>query len=56
MLKWFQMARIIFTGTDSLYYLIEAPDVEAKLFEHRDLLDYSDYPIGHKYHDSTYRL
>ena len=56
MLKWFPMARLIFTDTDSLYYSIEAPDVEAKLFEHRDLLDYSDYPVGHKYHDPTNRL
>ena len=56
MLKWFPMARLIFTDTDSLYYVIEAPDVEAKLFEHRDLLDYSDYPVGHKYHDPTNRL
>ena len=56
MLKWFPMARLIFTDTDSLYYLIEAPDVEAKLFEHRDLLDYSDYPVGHKFHDPTNRL
>ena len=42
MLKWFPMARLIFTDTDSLYYSIEAPDVEANLFEHRDLLDFSD--------------
>ena len=56
MLKWFPMARLIFTDTDSLSYYIEAPDVEAKLFEHRDLLDYSDYPIGHKYYDPTNRL
>ena len=56
MLKWFPMARLIFTDTDSLYYLIEAADVEAKLFEQRDLLDYSDYPIGHKYYDQTNRL
>ena len=56
MLNWFPMARLIFTETDSLYYSIEAPDVEAKLFEHRDLLDYSDYPVGHKYHDRTNRL
>ena len=56
MFKWFPMAALIFTDTDSLYYSIEAPDVEPKLFEHRDLLDYSDYPIGHKYHDPTNRL
>ena len=54
--KGFPMARLSFTDTDSLYYLIEAPDVEAKLFEHRNLLDYSDYPAGHKYHDPTNRL
>ncbi len=48
MLKWFPMASLIFTDTDSLYYLIEGPDVEAKLFEHRDLLDFSEYPVGHK--------
>ena len=56
MLKWFPMARLIFTDTDSLYYLIEAADVEAKLFEHRDLQDYSDYPLGHTYYDPTNRL
>ena len=48
--------RLIFTDRDSLYYLIEALDVEAKLFEHRDLLDYSDYPVGHKFHDPKNRL
>ncbi len=53
MLKWFPMAELILTDTDSLYYLIEAPDVEEKLFEHREFLDYSDYPADHKFHDTT---
>ena len=56
MLKWFPMARLIFTDTDSLYYSIEALDVEAKLYQHKEFLDYSDYPTGHKYHDPTNRL
>ena len=42
MLKWFPMAELI------LYYSIEAPDVEEKLYEHREFLDYSEYPIEHK--------
>ena len=56
MLKWFPMAELIFTDTDSLYYLIEAPDVEKKLYEHSEYLDYSDYPADHKYHDPTNKL
>ena len=56
MLNGFPMAERIFTDTDSLYYLIVAPDVEEKLYEHREYLDYSEYPIEHKYHDTTNKL
>ncbi len=56
MLQWFPMASLIFTDTDSLYYSIEAPDVEEKLFQHREHLDYSDYPSDNKYYDPTNKL
>jgi len=56
MLKWFPMAELILTDTDSLYYSIEAPDVEEKLYQHREFLDYSDYPADHKYYDPTNKL
>jgi hypothetical protein len=56
MLRWFPMAELIFTDTDSLYYWIKAHDVEEKLYQHREYLDYSDYPADHKYHDPTNKL
>ncbi len=46
----------MFTDTDSLYYYIKTAEVEKKLFEHRELLDYSDYPAAHKYHDDSNKL
>ena len=56
MLKWFPMAELIFTDTDSLYYSIKAPDVEEKLYQHREFLDYSDYPADQTYNDSTNKV
>ena len=56
MLKWFPMAELIFTDPDSLYYSIEAPDDEEKLYQHREFLDYSDYPPHHKYYDPTNKV
>ena len=55
-LPWFPRARLIFTDTDSLYYSIEAPDVEEKLAQHKEHLDYSDYLSDHKYYDPTNKL
>ena len=55
-MQWFPMARLMFTDTDSLYYYIETPQVEEKLYERRALFDYSDYPSGHTYHDDTKKL
>ncbi len=42
-------ARLIFTDSDSWYYHVEIDDLEKLLFEHRDILDYSDYPAGHPF-------
>ncbi len=36
--------------------MIDAPDVVEKLYEHMEFVDYSDYPIEHKYHDKTNKL
>ena len=56
MLQWFPRARLIFTDTDSLYYEIPEQNVEEKLFLHKELLDYSDYPTNHPFYDPSNRL
>ena len=48
-MKLFPNARLIFTDTDSLYYYVETDDIEKVLFEHKEHLDYSDYPAGHPF-------
>ena len=48
-MKLFPNARLIFTDTDSLYYYVETDDLEKVLFEHRELLDFSEYPTGHPF-------
>ena len=56
----FPNARLIFTDTDSLYYVVEGVgDLEKRLFEDKDrdkYLDFSDYPVGHPYRDQTNKM
>ena len=42
-------AKLIFTDTDSLYYVAEVDNLEKLLYEHRELLDYSDSPADHPF-------
>ena len=56
----FPNARLIFTDTDSLYYVVEGvDDLEKRLFEDKErgkYLDFSDYPVGHPYRDQTNKM
>ena len=56
----FPNARLIFTDTDSLYYVVEGvDDLEKRLFEDRErgkYLDFSDFPVGHAYRDQTNKM
>ena len=57
MLQWFPKAHLLFTDTDSLYYHIEEPDVEQKLYERRaNYLDYSDYFLDDPHYDASNRM
>ena len=59
-MKRFPNARLIFTDTDSLYYYVEGvDDLEKMLFEDKErdkYLDFSDYPVGHPYHNQTNKM
>ena len=48
-----QKAKLLFTDTDSLTYLIEADDVYQDMKENQDLYDTSDYPKEHFLHSNT---
>ena len=47
----FPEARLLFNDTDSLYYYIEHPDLEAGLAEIKNHLDYSEYDPSSPHYD-----
>lgn len=51
--KYDDMARLLFTDTDSLCYCIETEDVYADMAEDKDQYDFSGYPKHHPLHDDT---
>ena len=46
-------AKLLFTDTDSLVYVINSEDVYEQCFKDKGLFDFSGYPIDSKYYDST---
>ena len=48
-----QKAKLLFTDTDSLTYLIETDDVYQDMKQDQDLYDTSDYPKDHFLHSTT---
>ena len=48
--KYQSKAKMIFTDTDSLTYLIEMEDVYKDFHEDKHLFDFSDYPENSPYH------
>ena len=44
-------AKLLFTDTDSLVYEIKTEDVYENFYEHKNLLDFSDYPLDSKFFD-----
>ena len=51
--KYGNMARLLFTDTDSLTYEIEAEDVYQDFWNDKDKFDNSDYPESSRYFDKT---
>ena len=51
--KYGNKAKLLFTDTDSLTYEIEAEDVYADFWKHKDMFDNSDYPSNHQFFDAT---
>ena len=46
-----------FTGTESLIYEIKSEDVYEKIFKHKHLLDFSNYPNDSKFfHENNKKL
>ena len=46
-------AKLLFTDTDSLSYEKESEDVYEKIFKHKHLFDFSNYPKDSKFFDET---
>ena len=46
-------SQLLFTDTDSLYYIFETWDLETELLKDRNLFDYSDYDKNSVYHDDV---
>ena len=46
-------AEFLITDTDSLTYKTKSEDVYKEFFKRKDLFDFSDYPKGSKFFDST---
>ena len=51
--KYGSKAKLLFTDTDSLTYEIEAEDVYADFWKHKDMFDNSDYSSDNQYFDAT---
>ena len=51
--KYGNKAKLLFTDTDSLTYEIEAEDVYADFWKHKDMFDNSDYNTDNQYFDAT---
>ena len=51
--KYGSKAKLLFTDTDSLTYEIEAEDVYADFWNHKDMFDNSDYSSDNQYFDAT---
>ena len=48
-MKLFRNARLIFKDTDWVYYYVETDELKKVLFDHREFLDFSDYPTDHPF-------
>ena len=46
-------AELLFTDTDSLTYKMKSEDVYEKIFKHKHLFDFSNYPEDSKFFDPT---
>ena len=46
-------AELLFTDTDSLTYEIKSEDVYEKVFKHKHLFDFSNYPKDSKFFDQA---
>ena len=46
-------AELLFTDTDSLTYEIKSEDVYEKVFKHKHLFDFSNYPKDLKFFDQA---
>ena len=47
------IAELLFTDTDSLTYKIKSEDVYEKVFKHKHLFDFSNYPKDSKFFDQA---
>ena len=54
--KHFPNAKLCFTDTDSLLYLLQTNDLYKDLYVIKDQLDLSNYPINHPLYDTTRRM
>ena len=46
-------AKLLFTDTDSLTYEVRSEDVYEKIFKHKHLFDFSNFPKDTKFFDET---
>ena len=46
-------AKLLFTDTDSLTYEVRSEDVYEKIFKHKHLFDFSNFPKDSKFFDET---
>ena len=51
--KYGEKAKLLFTDTDSLCYVIETDDIYADMANNNQLYDFSGYPLNHPLYDVT---
>ena len=44
-------AKLLFTDTNSLVYEVKTEDVDEDFYQHKNLFDFSDYPLDSKFFD-----